>query len=467
MKRKLKLLRQWKDATGKSFNIDDIIEVEDDVVTKDLLFDGTAEYFIEPQVDLKQIIAEAIQKEIKPIQDKLTHISIHDKSDDDPGFGYLPERIDNKWTKSEKICGLGMFARDVARASSPSSRTPEKLIKCQERSVKMINKAISDGLVEKSAGEGMTAGEDSEGGFLIPPEFSTMLMESSLESAVIRPRASILSIGSNRIELPQVINYTHTSNVYGGLTASWKGEEAEMTGVKAALEEVALNLHKLTIMSYASDEIIKFSPTALGSWFLPKMAEAVTWKEEDGFINGTGAGQPLGLNNAGSILNIVIETGQTLAASAVVTDNLLKMYQRAHVERSGSLVWLYNRNDLFYWLCLLKIAVGAGGSHVGLVQQMPGSPQLTILGLPLVDTEHCKAAGTQGDIILTDLSQYIIADHRSGAAIAQSDHLKFDYAQTAYRIIRYVDGQPRYKSVFTRQNSTNTAAQVMRIATRS
>jgi hypothetical protein len=42
---------------------------------------------------------------------------------------------------------------------------------------------------------------------------------------------------------------------------------------------------------------------------------------------------------------------------------------------------------------------------------------------------------------LVDFSDYNIADDQTGPSIAQSTHLKFDLGQTAFRIVKYIDGQ--------------------------
>ena len=477
MKYLIKLLKDWTDPTGQVFKAGQTVVIEDKAAAGELLADGIGEKATpEPKTEDQTAVLKAITDGVKEGMAEVLkaqnieakkHIETHDKSDDDPGSGYLPQRVDNKWTEDEIEHGMGLFAKDVHDACALGSVIPKNLQKERERSEKMVQKAIKDGLV-KAAGDGQTLGTDSEGGFLVPVEFSTALIASQNESAKIRPLATKMTVGSNRIELPQVDNYDHSSDlIYGGMAAYWKAEEAQLTEKKMVLEEVALTLHKLTALAYASGEIIRFSPVSLGSWFLPKMGEVLTWKEEDGFINGTGAGQPLGLLNAGSLLQIAIETGQTLAATAVVTNNILKMFQGTKIERPGALAFLYNRVDLFFWLSKLTIDVGTGGSAAGLIQRVPGRPDMDLLGIPLVDTEHMPAAGTVGDITLTDLSQYIIADDRKGPAIAQSMHLKFDYDQEAFRILKYVDGQPRYKKAFSRQNSTNQQAQVMTIAVRT
>jgi HK97 family phage major capsid protein len=480
MKYRIKLKKNWTDPSGQEFKAGDVVELEDKALYAEMLADeigekaepakqGSEDAKLQDAINgaVKSAVEEAIKNAPAIDTNKYVHIELRDKSDDDPGSGYLPQRVEDKWSKDEIQHGFGLFASDVAKASRAGGQISERLSKQQERSRKIIEKAVKEGLV-KAAGDGMTLGTDSEGGFLVPTEFSLQLMDGTVEQAVVRPRATKMTIGSNRVELPQLKNYDHSSNlIYGGLLAYWKGEESQLTEKKPELEQVGLTLHKLTALAYASDEIIRFSPVSLGSWLLPKMSEAIAWKEDDGFINGTGAGQPLGLINAPSKLNITIETDQTLAATAIVTNNILKMYQAVKVEKPGSLVFLYNRVDCFFWLATLTVDVGTGGSVAGLIQRVPGKPDMDLLGIPLVDTEHCQALGTVGDIMLTDLSQYIVADDRQGPAIAQSMHLKFDYGQDAFRILKYVDGQPRYKAAFTRQKSTNTMAQVVCIATRS
>ena len=212
--------------------------------------------------------------------------------------------------------------------------------------------------------------------------------------------------------------------------------------------------------------MIKYSAVAIGSTLLPKMSQAIAWKEDDAFINGTGAGMPLGLINAPCAITVTPE-GSHDVTPPLVSEDFDNMYQRRRVERMASLVWLYNHTDLWASMAQLTRTVGTGGSAAGLVTQMPNSPEMRIYGLPLVDTEHCQAAGTPGDLILVDLSQYLVADDRTGPEISSSIHLKYDYAQTAYRVIKYCDGQPRYTSAFTRQKSTNTFSPIVLLNTRS
>jgi len=478
----IKLLKAWTAPDGVKHDVGTVLEFEETDVqlVKDLIFDGTGEKTDSKDAgqdkSLGKTIADAVSAGVKsaiaalPKADAKTHaITTHDKVDDDMTWGYLSATAGREHTREEKEYGLGQFALDVFKAAQPGATRPKRLSDCFERRSKMLTAAVAAGDITKAAASGgLTVGDDEQAGALIPPEFSMTLMGATLETAKIRPRATTMAIGSDVIEMPQLKNYDHSSNnVYGGVQAYFKGENATLTQNAAKIEEVRLELAALTALAYASHKFMTFSPVAAGSWLLPKMAEAITWKEEDKFLNGTGVGMPLGIIGANATVSVAIETGQTLAATAVLTKNVVKMRQALKVARPSSVMWLYNQTDLLYWLSLLTVSVGTGGSTFGLIQQVTDDINFRMLGIPLIDTEHCQAAGTVGDLVLADWSEYIIADNRSGPEVAQSMHLQFDTGQNAFRIIKYVAGQPRYSAKFTRQNSTNQCAPYVTLAART
>ena len=74
------------------------------------------------------------------------------------------------------------------------------------------------------------------------------------------------------------------------------------------------------------------------------------------------------------------------------------------------------------------------------------------MGFPILYTEKAKALGTEGDLALWDVGRYGIANDQSGPEILSSVHIKFEEAQTGYRIITYTDGQPIDRTVYTPEN---------------
>jgi len=63
--------------------------------------------------------------------------------------------------------------------------------------------------------------------------------------------------------------------------------------------------------------------------------------------------------------------------------------------------------------------------------------------------------GTAGDIILADLSQYLLIT-KGGPQLASSIHVMFIYDETTFRIVFRCDGQPAWNSTLTMKDGTTT-----------
>jgi HK97 family phage major capsid protein len=164
---------------------------------------------------------------------------------------------------------------------------------------------------------------------------------------------------------------------------------------------------------------------------------------DNAFINGTGAGQPLGIISCDSKVSVAKETGQ--AADTVVYENLVKMEARLHPSCVLNAVWLANPS-VQPDLRTLALAVGTGGTAVPALKRVEN--EYYLLDRPLYFTEKCPTAGDVGDIILADLTKY---------AIGLRQELQVDKSNTPgwltdtldYRVIVRVDGMPVWNKAFT------------------
>ena len=73
----------------------------------------------------------------------------------------------------------------------------------------------------------------------------------------------------------------------------------------------------------------------------------------------------------------------------------------------------------------------------------------------MIPGEYTQTLGTQGDILLVDLSQYLLVD-KGGVEAAQSMHVRFLNDEMTYRFIYRVDGQPIWNAALTPFKGTNT-----------
>jgi HK97 family phage major capsid protein len=84
----------------------------------------------------------------------------------------------------------------------------------------------------------------------------------------------------------------------------------------------------------------------------------------------------------------------------------------------------------------------AGTENVGgYANKVYDAEKRTLKGRPIKFVEYCETLGTKGDIMLANLGWYATGT-RSAASAAMSMHLRFDYAETAFRFMYELDGQP-------------------------
>ena len=85
------------------------------------------------------------------------------------------------------------------------------------------------------------------------------------------------------------------------------------------------------------------------------------------------------------------------------------------------------------------------------------APYGTLYGRPIVPLEYMQTLGTVGDIVLGDLSQYVVIE-KGGPQLAQSMHVRFVNDETAFRVTYRLDGQPIWNVALTPKNGSNTVS---------
>jgi HK97 family phage major capsid protein len=89
----------------------------------------------------------------------------------------------------------------------------------------------------------------------------------------------------------------------------------------------------------------------------------------------------------------------------------------------------------------------------------------TLLGYPIIPCEYTKAVGTAGDIVLADLSQYLLID-KAGIESAESIHVRFAYGESTFRAFYRVDGAPWWQAALTPYDAGDTLSPFVKLAVR-
>jgi len=357
---------------------------------------------------------------------------------------------------------LGEQLQAVARAGSPGAPIREpRLRRCIEKALDPITKAPT--------GLGETV--PSEGGFLVAQEFIPTMLDRVYQTGIVISRCARQQVGPNfnGFKIPAIDETSRADGSrWGGVRAYWGAEAATKTASKPAFRQISIELLKLFALCYVTDELLQDSVALDGyinKWFPAEMG----FKLDDAVINGTGAGQPLGVLNSPGRVTVAKETGQT--AATIVTNNILKMWRRMWAPSWANAVWFINQ-DTLEQLSTLTIPIGTAGTLANLFQ-MPTSAAGpygagaygNMLTRPVIPIEQCATIGTEGDIILVDLSQYIVGD-KGGMQTATSIHVSFTTDETAFRFVYRVNGEPIWHSALTPYKGSDTISPYITLATR-
>lgn len=319
--------------------------------------------------------------------------------------------------------------------------------------------------LDRRAVAGMSEGVGADGGFLLQDDFSSELLKNSMETGLIAPRCRRFptSPGSTGVQFPVL---QETSRVegsrWGGVQVYRVNEAAAATAKKAKFALERMGFEKLIGMFVATDELLA-DATFLGAWMGQAFQEEFACKIDTEIVRGTGAGQMKGIINAGCLVTVSKESSQ--AAASIVGMNVIKMFARLFARSQANAVWLANQ-DCFPQIATLTITKDK--SDIPLYSPpnlIAGQVLGSILGRPVIYVEQCSTVGTIGDLILADLSRYMIIE--KDPQQASSIHVYFDTEQTAYRFSVRNNGQPMLKQAITPMNGSATLTDFVVLETRS
>lgn len=320
---------------------------------------------------------------------------------------------------------------------------------------------------EQRAASGMNESIPSDGGFLVQTDHIAEIMKRTYDKSVLANRCRRVPIGANANGLSW-LEIDETSRAagsrWGGVRGYWNNEAGTVTASKTKLMKKRLDLEKLMSLCYVTEELLQ-DTTALESLASGLVGDEFAWLLDNAIINGTGAGQPLGIMNSDCLVSVSKESGQV--AATIVYENIIKMRARMWAQSRANAVWYINQ-DCETQLATMAFVVGTSGVPVYLPAGGASSqPYDTLFGRPVVPIEQCATCGTTGDIILADPSQYLLID-KGGIKSDVSIHVRFLYDEQVFRFTYRINGMPTWNSVLTPANgATNTVSPFVALATRA
>jgi HK97 family phage major capsid protein len=345
---------------------------------------------------------------------------------------------------------------------SPDAEKKDRFSSFGQQMVAVVNAARPGGSADprlfNAAASGLNETVQSDGGFLVQQDFVNDLLKDLVSQAILAPkcRPQPISGAANSIKINGVDETSRANGSrQGGIQVYMADEADEKTKSKPKFRKIELNLHKMIGLCYATDELLA-DAAALEGYIRAAFPAEFAFYTDDLILRGTGVGQPLGILNAGSLVTVNKEAGQK--ADTIVAENVIKMSARIFASSYLNSNWYVNQMCLPQ-LYTMSIAVGTGGQLVFVPPGgISGAPYGSLLGRPVIPIEQASALGDVGDIMLADMSGYILAE-KGGVQSDVSIHVRFVYDESVFRFVLRIDGQPVRASVLTPYKGGATATQ--------
>jgi len=295
----------------------------------------------------------------------------------------------------------------------------------------------------------MSVGSAADGGYLVPDEFHTTLVEKRRDRNLMRQLGNVIETSSGDHLIPVAVN---------DIEAKWTAEATANVETSPTFTQVALGAHKLAAIVKVSEEILNDSAFNLAAYIANQFAVSFGDAEEKAFVNGGGTdfteSTYLGHQPRGVTKDAI--TGVTAASSsAITTDEVLAHYHKLPAPYRANAAWLMNDNTA---LALRKLkasftsTIDDGGSPATTVSVVnsgdylwqpglqAGQPDM-LFGRPVYVSRYMPdiGAGTK-PIVFGDYSYYWIAD-RQRIAMQRLVELYAASGQVGFRMFTRVDGR--------------------------
>jgi len=137
----------------------------------------------------------------------------------------------------------------------------------------------------KHVSNALQEGVDADGGYLVPEEWDSRLIDVLDEENIMRRLSTIIrTSGLHRINLAA-----------NKPAAAWIEEGGELTWGDATFDQTTMDAYKLHVAIKVTEELLYDNAYNLEGYITTQFGKALANAEEDAFLNGDGSGKPTGL----------------------------------------------------------------------------------------------------------------------------------------------------------------------------
>lgn len=266
-------------------------------------------------------------------------------------------------------------------------------------------------------------GVDAAGGYLVPEEYDSRLIQGLTEENILRKLGTkITTSGEHKINIAATTP-----------AASWIEEGGSLSFGDATFKQILLDAHKLHVAIKITDELLYDNAFNLENYILDQFAKALANAEENAFLNGDGVGKPLGIfaTDGGGEVAVTTNTQSSITADEII--NLVYALKRPYRKNAAFIM-----ND--QTIALLRKLKDSNGAYLWQPAVQAGEPD-RLFGYPVYTSAFVPTvAAGQPVIAFGDFSYYNIGD-RGVRSFDQLRELFAGNGMVAFLAKERVDGK--------------------------
>ena len=229
-------------------------------------------------------------------------------------YAQMEQKVKDLGAEIERMQAMEELEAELNKpVNTPITTKPMNGTKPQDKKKGRASDEYKEGMLKalrsnfKQVTNILQEGVDADGGYLVPEEYDSRLIQTLDEENIMRRLGTrITTSGEHKI------NIAATKPA-----AAWIEEGGALEFSDAKFSQILLDAHKLHVAIKVTEELLYDNAFGLENYILTQFGKALANAEEDAFLNGTGVGQPLGLfaeTGGGTVANTV----ETLADEDIV-----------------------------------------------------------------------------------------------------------------------------------------------------
>ena len=314
------------------------------------------------------------------------------------------EALDAELSKpvGKPLTGKPMSGKEEQKTGRASDEYKRAMLTALRSNFKQVSNVLQEGV-------------DADGGYLVPEEYDSRLIDVLEEENIVRKLATrITTSGDHKINIAAIKP-----------AAAWIEEGGALSFGEATFSQILLDAHKLHVAIKVTEEPLYDNAFGLENYIITQFGKALANAEEDAFLNGDGTGKPLGIFTkigGGTYLDEV---------TAIKTDDIINLVYALKRPYRKAAAFILNDKTI----AALRKLKDNNGAYIWQPSFQANEPD-RLLGYPL----YTSAFAPENAVAFGDFKYYNIGD-RGTRSFKQLTELFAGNGMIGYVAKERVDGK--------------------------